>query len=295
MRLICPHCLDVAAHAADDFPGEWVVCPACETPFGWRDARADVDGVQAPDPTAPESSARRDEPWEKRSSHMNAGFDGFDRNDLRIVITRILRAPAVPVLVGLTAVLGSAASAGAQESPGEVEKPLRITAVNLSADDARHQALAGRGLDSESLLPGDVVQYRLRFTNVKDIRVRDVVIDDPVPEGLEYVDGSASANQQGVDIQYSIDGGRTYSNRPTMQKVVDGKGVEVPAPPESYTHIRWIVRDWIEPGSTLTASFRTRLPEPEDRGDDTSAPADAGSNDGESAADEASGRGSDDQ
>lgn len=196
------------------------------------------------------------------------------------------RIHAATVLLGFVVALGAPAAAAGQASGSAAEKPLRITAVNLSADDARHRQLAERGLDAESLLPGDVVRYRLRFTNVKQVPVRDVLIDDPVPEGLQYVEGSASANHPGVDIQYSIDGGRTYSERPTIRKVVDGKEVEVPAPPESYTHLRWIVRDWIQPGSALTASFRARLPEPGDPGDETAEQATAKSSEGESAAGE---------
>lgn len=173
-----------------------------------------------------------------------------------------------PILAGLftaAALLVNAGPAAGQQGASAGEKALEITAVNLSADDERHRTLASRAGDAGWLLPGDVVRYSLEFTNVKDIPVRNVVIDDPVPEGLRYVEGSASVDHRGVQISYSIDGGRTYSNQPTIRKVVDVEEVELPAPPESYTHIRWTLRDWVQPGERVTAEFRAKLPDPEGR------------------------------
>jgi len=30
-----------------------------------------------------------------------------------------------------------------------------------------------------------------------------------------------------------------------------------------YTHVRWTVGGWVQPGGQVTAEFRARLPEPE--------------------------------
>jgi uncharacterized repeat protein (TIGR01451 family) len=132
------------------------------------------------------------------------------------------------------------------------QRPLVVTAENLMAKS--------RGAKSEAVLPGDVVRYQLRFTNQNRGDVRGVVFTNPVPAGLQYVDGSAGADRNDVVVEYSIDDGRTYSARPMMSQVVQGKREQVPAPAERYTQVRWTVRGSISPGASVTAEFRATLP-----------------------------------
>jgi hypothetical protein len=44
---------------------------------------------------------------------------------------------------------------------------------------------------------------------------------------------------------------------------VHGKRVPRPAPPETYTHIRWTVRGSVLPDATVRAEFRAHLPAPD--------------------------------
>jgi uncharacterized repeat protein (TIGR01451 family) len=156
-------------------------------------------------------------------------------------------------LLALPFLTGSALAQGAGE-----KQPLVITAQILpAAREGDEQAARG---DREAMLPGDVVVYRLTFTNTTDVPVRNVEFKDPVPAGLRYVAGSAAADREDVTIAYSIDGGRTYSAQPMIELVVDGERVMRPAPPEMYTHIRWLVAGWVQPGAQVTAEFRAQLP-----------------------------------
>jgi len=132
------------------------------------------------------------------------------------------------------------------------QRPLVVTASNLNAKS--------RGSQSQAVLPGDVVQYQLRFTNQGQGDVRGVVFTNPVPAGLRYVDRSAGADRQDVAVEYSTDGGKTYAATPMVTEVVDGKRVQRPATPEQYTHVRWTVQGSIAPGATVTAEFRAELP-----------------------------------
>lgn len=132
------------------------------------------------------------------------------------------------------------------------QKPLVVTAVNLNAKS--------RGSQSQAVLPGDVVQYQLRFTNQGQGDVRGVVFTNPVPEGLRYVDGSAGADRQDVAVEYSTDSGKTYTATPLVTEVVAGRQVQKPATPEQYTHVRWTVRGSIAPGASVTAEFRAAMP-----------------------------------
>ncbi len=67
------------------------------------------------------------------------------------------------ILIGLAVPL-MPSPASAQQ--GEQAEALVITAENLMADDERHQAIADGGGDRNTLLPGDVILYRLVFTNI---------------------------------------------------------------------------------------------------------------------------------
>jgi len=144
-------------------------------------------------------------------------------------------------------------------SAQEIES-LAITAENLMAGDTRHQEIARQGGDPNTALPGDVILYRLTFTNTTDVPVRNVEFKDPLPADLRYVIGSATADRDSVLISYSIDGGRIFSAEPLIEVVVDGERVTRPAPPELYTHIRWLVTGWVQPGAQVTAEFRAQLP-----------------------------------
>jgi uncharacterized repeat protein (TIGR01451 family) len=141
-------------------------------------------------------------------------------------------------------------------------QPLVMTAENLTAGDDRHREAAKRSGDANALLPGDVVRYRLAFTNLNPDSLRNVQFTNPLPTGLRYVAGSASADRSDVTIEYSIDAGRTWSEQPTIEELVDGKPVRRPAPVEKYTNVRWTVRGWVKSKSKVTAEYRAELPAP---------------------------------
>jgi uncharacterized repeat protein (TIGR01451 family) len=166
---------------------------------------------------------------------------------------------AAAILAALVVVYPPYATQALAQEAGQPNS-LVITAENMMADDARHQELVEQGGDPNAVLPGDVIHYRLTFTNVTDVPVRAVEIKDPLPGDLKYVDGSATADRDDVVITYSIDGGLTFTDRPMIEQIVDGERVITPAPPTIYTHIRWLVGDWVQPGAQVTAEFKARLP-----------------------------------
>jgi uncharacterized repeat protein (TIGR01451 family) len=153
------------------------------------------------------------------------------------------------------ALAGSPALAQGTAAP----RALVVTAENLMSGDAQHKAAASRGRDSKELMPGDVVRYRLTFTNVTPHAVKSVVFDNPLPAGLRYQGGTAASDREQVMIQYSIDGGKSYSAQPMIEVEVDGKRVQRPAPADMYTHIRWSVQGSVLPGAVVHAEFRAQL------------------------------------
>lgn len=128
----------------------------------------------------------------------------------------------------------------------QAPKALVITAHNVTAEAT---ALAR---------PGDEIRYTLVFTNVTAAPVKNIQFVDPIPPGLVYVSNSAAANQP-ARIEYSIDGGKSYTARPMMTVVEDGKRVEKPAPQELYTHVRWTVLGSLARGAQVSAEFRAQV------------------------------------
>ncbi len=131
-------------------------------------------------------------------------------------------------------------------APAQAPKTLVVTARNLTAETARVAK------------PGDVIRYGLVFTNVTAGPVKNIQFVDPIPAGMVYVLGSAAADRP-VRLEYSIDGGKSYSAQPVIAVVQDGKTVEQPAPRERYTHVRWTVLGSLAPGAKVTAEFRTQV------------------------------------
>lgn len=160
----------------------------------------------------------------------------------------------------LSCVLALVAGTLAAQEPSP--KPLVVTAENLMAGDARHQEWVARGGAASDVLPGDVIRYSLVFTNTQADAVRNVVFSNPVPEGLRYVERSAQAGAADVAITFSIDGGQTFSAEPMIEVVENGERRNVPAPAAMYTHVRWTIGGWVQPGAQVTAEFRAELPEP---------------------------------
>lgn len=159
------------------------------------------------------------------------------------------------VLSGVGFAAAAMVSVGRAQSPA-APRALVVTAENVTAVAARGAAAGS----SNVLQPGDVVRYRLTFTNTRPDSVRKVQFNDRIPPGLRFVAGSASADRSDVLVEFSIDSGRTYTQRPEVDDVVNGEKVRRPAAPERYTNVRWSAQGWIRPQATVTAEFKVQLP-----------------------------------
>ncbi|MDB4951102.1 MAG: conserved repeat domain protein [Gemmatimonadetes bacterium] len=157
------------------------------------------------------------------------------------------------IVLALAALMTAAAPAVAQRAPQG--NPLTITATNTTA--AAGAARGTRRAD-DRVRGGDVIRYRLAFTNPGAAPVRHVVMADPVPAGLRFVAGSTTASRPDALVEYSVDGGKTFSAHPMETVVVDGRPVTRPAAAERYTHVRWTVEGAVAPHATVTAEFDAR-------------------------------------
>ena len=98
---------------------------------------------------------------------------------------------------------------------------------------------------ADRVAPGDEVFYNLDFANESDEAATNVKLVMPVPSEVAYVENSATG--EGADIAFSIDGGKTFSQRGALKVTIDGE--ERLAKADQITHIRWSYADDIAPGA----------------------------------------------
>lgn len=108
----------------------------------------------------------------------------------------------------------------------------------------------------ERVVPGDEVIYTVSATNICDQAADNVVIDNPVPEHMNYVANSAIG--PGTEVTFSIDGGFNFGNADAL-KLANTDGTRRQAQAHEYTNIRWVMRNPLEPGAVAFARFRAVL------------------------------------
>lgn len=126
--------------------------------------------------------------------------------------------------------------------------------ITTDADGNQVQRLVPA--ENEKIVPGDEVIFTVTFTNISGESTDNVTITNPVPDHMRYVAGTAFG--PGTDISFSVDGGQTYAvaDELTMPDAVTGTR---PATPDDYTHIRWRMRNTLQPGAKGFARFRAVL------------------------------------
>lgn len=107
-----------------------------------------------------------------------------------------------------------------------------------------------------TVVPGDEVIYTITYTNDSDQPADRVVITDPVPAQMSYVQGTAFG--PGTHIRFSVDGGESWG-APEALFVKTADGNRRLADAADYTHIRWEMRSTLKPGGRGFARFRAEL------------------------------------
>jgi uncharacterized repeat protein (TIGR01451 family) len=136
--------------------------------------------------------------------------------------------------------------------------PLKITLSEALVDlpEGRKAERDEKGMLMSQ--PGDIIRYTLLAENTSNQEAHNVELVDPIPFGTEYVLGSAEGKN--TTILYSIDGGGTYVQQPTIE-VLDEQGrvVKKPAPASMYTHVKWIIRQPVQPKEKKLVELRVRV------------------------------------
>ncbi len=170
--------------------------------------------------------------------------------------------------ISFTAVMPSLASfqssepAIAQTAKQEAPIKLQLAAERQSLLAVASGMVKWEGLSNNaSLRPGETIRYVVTASNVSDRAIKKLVVNQPVPNGSIYVLGSATLPDiEGAKLDYSIDGGKTYSQNPTIKvKLADGKVVDRPAPESMYTHVRWSFGDNFPAKTVVDATYQVRI------------------------------------
>ena len=108
---------------------------------------------------------------------------------------------------------------------------------------------------ADTVVPGEDVVYTITFTNISDEVAENIVITNPIATDLTYVEGSAYG--PGTEIEFSVDGGRTFAAPGDL--TVDEAGESRPAEAADVTHVRWTMTNTLVAGAQGMASFRATL------------------------------------
>jgi uncharacterized repeat protein (TIGR01451 family) len=108
---------------------------------------------------------------------------------------------------------------------------------------------------ASKVVPGTVIRYVNALENSGTQSASQLVVNNPVPQNMEYVANSASC-QSGCSLSYSVDGGKSYSQ---PEKLYVGVGQERHvAQASEYTNIRWTL-DSLEATSQSAVEYKARL------------------------------------
>lgn len=153
------------------------------------------------------------------------------------------------ILTGLVLVaLSFSAAAQAHLDVQTVVQKEEVFVNDLGVSDTRLVA-------ADIVVPGEKVFYTITFTNISDETADNVVITNPIAADLVYVEGSGFG--PGTDMQFSVDGGKTFATPAELTVTEDGETRAAKA--SDYTHVRWILKNNLDAGAQATARFAAVL------------------------------------
>ena len=128
--------------------------------------------------------------------------------------------------------------AGLAYAKGPVTGEIKVFVV--STDDSGQEIVT----EADETEPGQVMEFRIVFTNNGEESVRGVQVVDPIPLNTRFVSDSHQADVP-ASFEVSIDGGESFELEPVtrIETQADGSQKEVVIPPSQYTHVRWLAQE----------------------------------------------------
>lgn len=108
------------------------------------------------------------------------------------------------------------------------------------------------------LKPGEIVRYEIDALNAGDSAASKLAPVAHIPANTTFVAGTASA-AAAATIEYSLDGGKTWSLRPMVTVQTPTGPVQKPADPATYNAVKWISTGSLAPKSTVAYLYEVRV------------------------------------
>lgn len=109
----------------------------------------------------------------------------------------------------------------------------------------------------DNIVPGDVVVYVIHYANNAEQPASNIVLNDPVPEQMVFVQGSVKGDN--ATTYYSVDGGANWATDISELKVTDADGEQRSATAADVTNLRWKINGELNPGEKGQVQFAARL------------------------------------
>jgi uncharacterized repeat protein (TIGR01451 family) len=112
---------------------------------------------------------------------------------------------------------------------------------------------------AERVVPGDVLIYTVEVRNTGQYSVESATVIQPIPKHTMYVADSAVG--PGVDVDYSVDGGRSFDTAENLKSppAAAQAARSQRATAADYTHIRWRLHNRLKPQSIAFVRFRAQV------------------------------------
>jgi len=152
--------------------------------------------------------------------------------------------------IGKGLLIGMLFSAAALAQQGAVQLDNKAEQWEAYTDEsgAEQQRLVA----ATRVVPGESIVFTVTYTNNGAEPAESIRITNPVPEHMDYVEGSASGDN--TTIVFSVDDGASFAAADQLQ--VDAEdGTQRPAAAADYTHVRWTLNSDIEPGAGGNVQF----------------------------------------
>ncbi|MEH1863893.1 MAG: hypothetical protein V7K69_02460 [Nostoc sp.] len=173
----------------------------------------------------------------KRFSFASLGAFAFGVGG---AIALIATVPFVSQVPGIASLWHSTSAIAQNVKPqGQLQLRLEAEKQVVAQDQQGKQSKTWQPLKGQAVVrPGDVLRYTLSGENKSDRPVKNLILNQPIPKGMVYILKSVIATNE-TKVTYSIDGGRSFVENPTVKVTLpDGKVETKPAPANVYTHIR---------------------------------------------------------
>ncbi|MFN6483123.1 MULTISPECIES: hypothetical protein [unclassified Nostoc] len=175
-------------------------------------------------------------------------------------IALIATVPFFGQIPGITNVWHST-SAVAQniKTQGQIQLRLEAEKQVVTQDQQGKQSQKWEPLKGQVVVqPGDVLRYTLTGENKSDRPVKNLTFNQTIPKGMVYVLNSTNVPNN-AKVIYSIDGGRSFVENPTVKVTLPNGKVETkPAPANAYTHIRLQIPS-LAAKTTVKATYQTQV------------------------------------